>query len=200
MGQGDWPPRRGRLSCRIARNTFSCFVDPHVPNECPQSSPNPWEQRLPSRLLDHHDVHPSTEIAPVEDRRSLPASFPTLNPNPSVRLGETGASLLLPRGTLRNGLALRPTPWPTERARFVASTTLYRLWRGVSWHAREIGCTHPNAPQLEEHGQVRPSVELPATTSRQPRKHCRGHRSRFSSAVTLARAASATVSGELRTG
>ena len=57
------------------------------------------------------------------------------------------------RGVLRNGLALLPTPWPTERALFEASTTL-RLWRGVSWHVREIGCTHPIAPQLEEHGHL----------------------------------------------
>ena len=60
--------------------------------------------------------------------RSLPAFFPILDPHPSVRLGETGASLLLPRGALRNGLALLPNPWLTERALFEISTTLHPLW------------------------------------------------------------------------
>ena len=47
------------------RSFASFFVDQnfHSPNECPQSSPNPWEQRLPSLLPDLCDVHPSIGIA-----------------------------------------------------------------------------------------------------------------------------------------
>ena len=128
MGQGDWRPQRGRFMPYRAEHLLELdgpqnSTPPSTRGLLPPASsikaslraervstivPNPWEWRLPSLLPDLHDVHPSTGITPVGGRRSLPAS--TLNPNPSVQLGEMGASLLLPRGALRNGLALLPTP------------------------------------------------------------------------------------------
>ena len=93
MGQGDWPPRRRRLSCRIGLHTFSnwtatahrtqpplhtrsfasCFVDQNfhtaeqVSTIVPKSGNRDFRHSCRTGMT---STHP-TGIAPAEGRRSL---------------------------------------------------------------------------------------------------------------------------------